>query len=473
MYNLVVLGAGTAGLISALAAAYLGGKVALVERHLLGGDCLNVGCVPSKSLIRPARLAAEMKRAADFGLSGTQVRGRDFPKVMERLRRLRADISHKDAAARYRAMGVDVFLGPGVFSGPDTLEVAGQTLRFRKAVIATGARALQPDIPGLDEAGFLTNETVFNLTERPKKLIVIGGGPIGCELAQAFRRLGSDVSIIHKHRLLPREDEDASAILAERFRQEGIELYLHARTLSAKGRRNGARSLVIEREGRQTEIIGDEILVGAGRLPNVEGIGLETAGVAFDPRRGIAVNDFLRTSNRRIFAAGDCCMAWKFTHAAESAARIVVQNALFRGRRRLSALTMPWCTYTAPEIAHVGMNAEDAARRNLAVEVYRVEMADNDRAVADGETEGFVKILVKKGTDRILGATIVAAHAGEMVGQISTAMLGGMGLKKLADVIHPYPTQAEAIKRVAELYNKSRLTPLVAALLRWWLKVQR
>jgi pyruvate/2-oxoglutarate dehydrogenase complex dihydrolipoamide dehydrogenase (E3) component len=325
----------------------------------------------------------------------------------------------------------------------------------------------------LDEAGFLTNETVFNLTERPKKLIVIGGGPIGCELAQAFRRLGSDVSIIHKHRLLPREDEDASAILAERFRQEGIELYLHARTLSAKGRRNGARSLVIEREGRQTEIIGDEILVGAGRLPNVEGIGLETAGVAFDPRRGIAVNDFLRTSNRRIFAAGDCCMAWKFTHAAESAARIVVQNALFRGRRRLSALTMPWCTYTAPEIAHVGMNAEDAARRNLAVEVYRVEMADNDRAVADGETEGFVKILVKKGTDRILGATIVAAHAGEMVGQISTAMRGGMGLKKLADVIHPYPTQAEAIKRVAELYNKSRLTPLVAALLRWWLKVQR
>jgi len=319
---------------------------------------------------------------------------------------------------------------------------------------------------------------VFNLTQRPKKLIVIGGGPIGCELAQAFRRLGSHVSIIHKHLFLPREDQDASAILAETFRREGIETHLQARTVSARRTRDGRKTLVIEQEGmqqggRQTEIIGDEILIGVGRLANVEGIGLEAAGVTYDPRRGIAVNDFLRTSNRRIYAAGDCCMAFKFTHAAESAARIAVQNALFRGRKRLSALIMPWCTYTAPEIAHVGLYARDAERLNLAVDLYKVKMSDNDRAVADGETEGFVKLLVKKGTDRILGATIVAAHAGEMISQITTAMRGGMGLKKLADVIHPYPTQAEAIKRVAERYNKSRLTPLVAALLRWWLKVQR
>lgn len=473
MYNLVVVGAGTAGLISAVATASLGGKVALVERHLMGGDCLNVGCVPSKSLIRPARLAQEMRKATDFGLSPAAVSKDDFPRVMERLRRIRADISQNDSVKRYSEMGVDVFLGEGIFTGPDTVTVGDQTLRFRKAVVATGARARRPDIPGIEEAGFLTNETVFNLTALPTHLLVIGGGPIGCELAQAFCRLGAEVTILQRSRFLPHEDEDASAILSETFEREGIRVLLHANTLSASRTESGRKQVVVEVNGEQQTIEADEILIGAGRVPNVEGLGLETVEVEFDPRKGVVVDDHLRTTNRNIYAAGDCCMKWKFTHAADAAAQIVVQNALFKGRKRLSALTMPWCTYTAPEIAHVGLYEKDAHDKGLDVDFFKFDMDENDRALADGESTGFVKVMVKKGSDRILGATIVSAHAGEMISEITTAMTAGLGLGTLASVIHPYPTQAEAIKRVAGLYKKTRLTPTVAKILKWWLDWQR
>lgn len=473
MYNMVVVGAGTAGLISAIATASLGGKVALIERHLMGGDCLNVGCVPSKSLIRPARLAAEMRSAKEFGLSSTPVSRDDFPKVMERLRRIRADISKNDSVQRYAELGVDVFLGNGVFKSPSTIEVDGVALNFRKAVVATGARAWHPTIPGLEDVGFLTNETVFSLTSLPKHLLVIGGGPIGCELAQAFRRLGAEVTIIQNDRFLPNEDEDASRILADVFRNEGIEVLLHANTLKAEKTESGKKTVVVEVSGKNIEIEADEILIGAGRIPNVEGMGLDVAGIEYDSRKGIKVNDNLRTTNKRIYAAGDCCMAWKFTHAADAAAQIVVQNALFKGRKKLSSLIMPWCTYTDPEIAHVGIYERDAQSKNIPVEFFTFDMSENDRALADGEGVGFVKVMVKKGTDRILGATIVSAHAGEMISEITTAMNSGIGLGKLGGVIHPYPTQAEAIKRVAGLYNKTRLTPTVARLLKWWLKIQR
>ncbi len=468
MYSMVAVGGGSAGLIVSLIVASLGGKVALVEQGFMGGDCLVTGCVPSKSVIRPARLAQEMREAANFGLSAQEITPQDFPAIMQRLRRIRAQISVHDSAKRYTGMGVDVFRGKGVFTGPNTLEVNGQVLHFRKAAICSGARAMHPKLQGLDDVGFLTNESIFNLTTLPEHLIVIGGGPIGCELAQAFRRLGSKVTIIQKTTFLPNEDPKASALLADVFAHEGIEVLLHADTLRAEKNADGKKVLIVKQHGKEIAVVGDEILIGAGRVPNVDGFGLEAAGVDYTPR-GIVVDDNLRTSNKDIFAAGDCCMAWKFTHAADAAAQIVVQNALFKGRKRLSSLVMPWCTYTDPEIAHVGMYEKDAQEQGIAVEFFSIDMSEIDRAVADGETQGFVKIMVKKGSDKILGATIVSSHAGEMISEITTAMVGGIGLGKMGDVIHPYPTQASAIKRVAGLYKKSKLTPTVAKLLRWWL----
>jgi len=458
-YNLVVVGAGTAGLVTAAGAAGLGARVALVERHLLGGDCLNVGCVPSKCVIRSSRAFADAKDADRFGVRVSGEVEPDFSAVMERMRRLRAGISDHDSARRFQDLGVDVFLGEARFAGSDGVEVGERTLRFKNAVVTTGARAVAPPIEGLVEAGYLTNETVFDLTERPRRLACIGGGPIGSELAQAFRRLGSEVTLFEvAPHILSREDADAAEIVQRALIREGVRLILSCTTQRVE-ERNGAKVVHYESNGESGFVTVDEILVGAGRAPNVEGLNLEGVGVSFDTRRGIEVNDRLQTTNPRIYAAGDVCMQWKFTHAADAAARIVIQNSLFFGRKKLSTLTMPWCTYTDPEIAHVGMYERDAEERGIALDTFIRHMRDVDRAMADGEVEGFVKVHVKKGTDRILGATIVAPHAGEMIGEVALAIVEKIGLKKLAGVIHPYPTQAEAIKQVADLYNRTRLTP--------------
>jgi pyruvate/2-oxoglutarate dehydrogenase complex dihydrolipoamide dehydrogenase (E3) component len=467
-YNLVVIGAGTAGLVSAAGAAGMGAKVALIERHLMGGDCLNVGCVPSKTIIRAGRALADVRRASRFGVhvpDGTQV---DFAEVMERVRRVRADISPHDSARRFRdEYGVDIFLGDGRFTGRDTVEVAGATLHFERAVIATGARAVVPPIPGLAEAGFYTNETVFNLTEQPARLAVLGGGPIGCELAQTFARLGSTVTIIEQgEHFLPREDADAVAVLLAAFARDGVDVRLKT-TLKRVETKGAVKVLHLETDGRPVTLEADAILVGVGRTPNVEGLALETAGVRYG-RHGVEVNDFFQTSNRRIYAAGDVCSAYKFTHAADFMARAVIQNAFFgfAGRKRASQLTIPWCTYTDPEIAHVGMYEHDAAAKGTEVTTFTVEMSDVDRAIAEGETEGFVKIHVKKGTGEIVGATVVARHAGDLISEVTTAMVGKVGLGTLASVIHPYPTQAEAIRKAGDLYNRTRLTEGRAKLLR-------
>ncbi len=459
-YNLVVVGAGTAGLVAAAGAAGLGARVALVERHLLGGDCLNVGCVPSKAVIRASRASADVLGAPRFGVRAEPGAKPDFAAAMERMRKVRADISRHDSAGRFRELGVDVFLGEAVFSGPKSVEVGGAVLRFKKAVIATGARPIAPPIEGLKEAGYLTNETVFNLTERPGRIAFLGAGPISCELAQAFRRLGSEVTMLDRApHVLIREDADVAEVLQDALRREGVRLVLGCKVERVEVGDGGKMVHFTSREGEKDSVGVDEILVGVGRAPNVEGLGLEEACVAFDPRRGVTVDDRLRTTNRHIYAAGDCCMEWKFTHAADAAARIVIQNALFFGRKKRSALTMPWCTYTSPEVAHVGLYEEDAAKRGIPVETFVRHLRDVDRAVADGETEGFVKVHVKRGSDEILGATIVAAHAGEMISEVTLAMAGKIGLKKLAAVIHPYPTRAEAIKQVADAYNRTRLTP--------------
>src|SRR5581483_7105409 len=390
-YNLVVLGAGTAGLVTAAGAAGLGAKVALVEKHLLGGDCLNVGCVPSKAIIRSSRAVFDIREAEHFGARVAEPPQVDFPAVMERMRKLRADISPHDSAARFAKLGVDVFLGEAHFAGPDTVQVDGQTLRFKRAVIATGARPIQPSIPGLTEAGYLTNETVFSLTQRPPRLAVIGGGPIGCELAQAFQRLGCQVSLFHKHaHLLDREDLQAAAIVQRAFLREGLTVLLEA-TITRVERNGSEKRICFAARGKNEAITVDEILVGTGRAPNVEGLNLEAVGVQYDPLKGVVVNDYLQTSNPRIYAAGDICLAWKFTHAADFAARIAIQNALFLGRKKASALTMPWCTYTDPEIAHVGLYERGARERRLEVDTYVREFKEVDRAVLDGEEEGFVK----------------------------------------------------------------------------------
>ncbi|MEW6349910.1 MAG: FAD-containing oxidoreductase [Thermodesulfobacteriota bacterium] len=471
-YNLVVIGAGTAGLVTAAGAAGLGAKVALVERHLMGGDCLNVGCVPSKSLISASRAVAAIRKARALGITVDDHRV-DFPAVMERVRRIRADISAHDSAQRFRDLGVDVFLGEGAFSGPHTVEVDGKTLRFAKAVIATGGRPVFPQVPGLVEAGFLTNETVFSLTELPQRLAVIGGGPIGCELAQAFQRLGAQVFLFHKgDHILDREDPQAAEIVQRRFLDEGVTLFLSADLEHIETRDREKMIRFRAAKGIDTVTV-DEILVAAGRAPNVEGLNLDAAGVEYDPRLGVKVSDRLQTSNPHIFAAGDICMQYKFTHAADAAARIVIQNALFRGRKQLSALTIPWCTYTDPEIAHVGLYEKDAARLGIALDAYQVPLSQVDRAVTDAAQDGFAHILTEKGTDHIVGATIVADHAGDMISEVTVAMVGGVGLGTISAVVHPYPTQAEVIKKAADAYNRTRLTPTVKFLLERWLRWTR
>ena len=468
-YHLVVVGAGTGGLISASFAAGAGGRVALVEQHLMGGDCLNVGCVPSKAIIRSSRVFAELRDAASLGWRVPEGAEADFPAVMARMRRVRLQISQNDSASRYRDQkGVDVFLGHGRFTASDTLEVEGKTLRFKRAVIATGARATYPPIAGLADVGFLTNETVFNLTERPRRLALIGAGPIGAELAQAFCRLGSEVTLLEmEDRILVREDPDAAAIVQASMIRDGVNLVVNCGVQRVE--RTDAGKVIHFTCGGERSVVVDEILVGAGRAPNVEGLNLEAAGVTYD-RQGVQVNDHLQTSNPRIYGVGDVCMAWKFTHAAEEAARIAVQNALLPGRRKLSALTMPWCTYTDPEIAHVGMYEHEARQRGIDVDTFTHPWRDVDRAITDGEEDGFVKIHVKKGTDQILGATIVARHAGETIGELTLAMVGKVGLKTLARVIHPYPTQADALRRAAFAYSVTRVTPLVKKLLGLWMK---
>jgi pyruvate/2-oxoglutarate dehydrogenase complex dihydrolipoamide dehydrogenase (E3) component len=471
-YNVVVIGGGTAGLVTAAGTAGLGGKVALIERNLMGGDCLNYGCVPSKTLIRSAHAAADVRRAAEFGVKvpdGVEV---DFPAVMERVRRLRARISHHDSVKRFRDLGVDVYLGEGHFTGPKTIEVNGAKLEFLRAVITTGARAAEPHIEGLADAGYLTNETVFDLTDLPQRLAVIGAGPIGCELAQSFARLGSEVHLIHNGpQILIREDADAAQVVQRAFAADGVRLHLSADTRSVE-KRGDEKVLRVVVDGTRQEIVADEILVGVGRAPNIEGLGLEEAGVEYE-RRGVIVDDRLRTTNRRVYAAGDICMRYRFTHAADAAARIVIQNALFRGKKKLSALTVPWTTYTDPEIAHVGLYEKDAAERGIPVDTYRRDFSDVDRAIADGEENGFVKVHTKKGTGKILGATIVARHAGDMIGELTLAMVTGASLGTIGGVIHPYPTRAEAIKQAGDAYNRTRLTPFVKKAFKWWLGLGR
>lgn len=437
LYNLVVLGGGPAGLVAAAGAAGLGAKVALVERDLLGGDCLNVGCVPSKVLLRAAKAVYEARTASRFGVNASDVRV-DFPAVMERVRRVRAELSENDSAERFRALGIDVFLGDGAFRNEDTVEVNGTALRFRRCVIATGASAKNlTSLPRRTEV--LTNETLFTLTELPRRLLVVGAGPLGCEFGQAFARLGSAVTLVTKTVPLADEHPDASAVLLKSLQADGI---------------------TVVRE-TPTDSDFDAVLLAVGRTPNIESLNLSAAGITFEPVRGVIVNDHLRTNNPRVYAVGDVCsFGPRFTHAADAMARIALQNALFPTKRKTSALLIPRCIYTDPEVASMGSETGTP---------FRVEFAKLDRAVTDG-ADGFVEVRVKPGTDRIVGATAVGPHSGELIGTISTAMTHRIGLKALSGTVFPYPTFTEALRKIGDAYNRTRLTPFVSGLLKWWLR---
>ena len=461
-YNLVVIGAGTAGLVTAAIAAALGAKVALIEKHLMGGDCLNVGCVPSKGVIRAARAWADVKRADEFGVHMPAGVKYDFAAAMARMRKLRARISPVDSAQRFRNLGVDVFIGEGRFTGSGTVDVGGKLLRFVKAAICTGARAAIPPVPGLREAGYLTNETVFTLTDLPARLAVIGAGPIGCELAQSFARFGSRVYLVEAmHSILPNEDRDAAEIVLQSMLRDGVKLLCCGKDLGV-ARTEGGKRLTLDSHGQRYDVTVDAILVGAGRTPNVEGLGLETVGVAYD-KLGVTVNDRLQTSNPNIFAAGDVCSRYKFTHAADAMAQIVIQNALFPhpfglGYAGAESLIMPWCTFTEPEVAHVGLYEAEAKAKGIEVETFTFRLDEVDRAILDGEDEGFARVHVRKGTDKILGATIVAAHAGDLINEFSVVMTAGKGLHTICGTIHPYPTQGEVVKKVANAWRKTTFT---------------
>ncbi|HET9360717.1 MAG TPA: mercuric reductase [Vicinamibacterales bacterium] len=471
-YDLVVIGGGTAGLVCAAGASGLGARVALVERALLGGECLNTGCVPSKSLLRSARAASEMHGAASLGM--TAAGPPDFGAVMARLRARRADLAPHDSAERLKSLGVDVFFGTAAFSSPRSVTVrsngsnaaddSGVVLRFRKAVIATGSRPLVPDIPGLAGTPFLTSDTLFDLTDRPKSLIVIGAGPTGCEMAQAFAGLGTRVTLVESSpHVLPNEDAEAGAILGDRLRKDGVELRLGA-AIAAVRWSQGCFVL----DGAGPAMSAEAVLVATGRTPCADGLDLDAAGVAHDAK-GVTADDFLRTTNRRVFAAGDVCSRLKFTHMADAMARIVIQNALFFGRRRVSALVVPSCTFTSPQVAHVGRTVAEASASGA--DTITIPLSSVDRAVVDEATAGFLRIHHTGG--RIVGATIVAPEAGEMIGTIVLAMQHGHGLADLASVSFPYPTVSLALRQAGDAYRRSRLTPVVRALLRYYLSAFR
>lgn len=473
-YDLVVIGGGTAGLVTAAGAAGLGATVALIERELLGGDCLNVGCVPSKALIRSAAASVDIRSVAEFGIKLNGEPTTDFSAVMQRLRRLRSGISEHDSAARFRSLGVDVFIGSGRFTERNAIEVKSSILRFRRAVIATGARAAVPTIPGLEAAAFLTNETVFSLTQMPPRLAVIGAGPIGCELSQAFARLGSKVTMLSGgHPFLAVEDRDAAQRVETALINDGVEIISDQAVLRVAPATDGQKIIYFSGPGNISSITVDAILVATGRAPNCQHLNLDAVGVAWDPRKGVLVDDFLRTKNKMIYAAGDVCSAFKFTHAADAMARIVLRNALFFGRDRVSKLIIPHCTYTDPEVAGVGMSESQLKKAGTLFKTIRVDMKSVDRAILEGQTDGFLKVHVAAGKDQILGATLVARHAGEMISELALAMTAGLGLSAVAKTIHPYPTQSEIFKRAGDAFSRTRLTPRAAQILQALIKIRR
>jgi len=468
-YNLVVIGGGSAGLVSALIAATVKAKVALIEKHKMGGDCLNTGCVPSKALIRSAKMLSYARRARDFGLQKTEV-SFDFAEVMARIQRVIRKIEPHDSVERFTQLGVDVKLGDAQIRSPFEVEVSGETLTTRNIIVATGARPAVPDIPGIEAVDYLTSDSLWDLREQPRRLLVLGGGPIGCELAQSFQRLGSEVTLVQRgERIMPREDADISAMVERRFVDEGMRV-LTGHTAS---RFENANTLICEHAGEEVNVSFDRVLIALGRQANTEGFGLEALGVRIARGGTIEADPLLRTNVPNIYVCGDVTGPYQFTHTASHQAWYASVNALFSPFKtfRVDYSVIPWATYTDPEVARVGLNEQEARAKGIAFEITTYGIDDLDRAIADSEDYGLVKVLTVPGKDKILGVTIVGSHAGDLIAEFVMAMKHGLGLNKILATIHIYPTLAEANKFVAGNWKKNhkpeRLLDWVGRFHRW------
>lgn len=458
LYDLVVVGAGPAGIAAAEFAARQGFRVALVEKHCIGGNSLNTGSVPSKALIRTARAYATPSEAEKFGVPVPEKPALDFGAVIARLRAVRTRIAAYHSVHALTQAGIDVFFGDARFESAESVSTGDTRLHFKRALIATGARPKPSDIPGLDAVGYRTSATIFDMTALPGRLAVIGGGPLGCELAQAFCRLGAHVTIVQNDpKFLPREERDAAEILSRSMARDGVVIRLNTTVVGAH--KNGdAKVLETINNDVKSNVEADEILLSVGRVPNTEHLHLDAAGIDRGADGGIGVDDHLRSSNPSVYAAGDVCTALKFTNVAQASARMAVQNALMQGQARQSELLIPWCTYCDPEIAHIGLHVWEARQQSLSVKTFTIMMHDVDRAITDGQDAGFVKIHIEEGSDKILGGTIVAARASEMINEVSVIMHGGIGMKALAKIMHTYPTQSEAIMLAALAYSRAQST---------------
>jgi len=460
LYDLVIVGGGPAGLAAAEVARRQGRNVALIERHRLGGNSLNSGSIPSKSIIRAARVLVSVRDEEQFGVAASDKPLADFAAVMARMRGIRTRIAEYHSAERLRTRGIDVFFGDARFGEPSVLFAGEAPLRFKKAIIATGARPRPSDIPGLEQVGYLTSDSIFELTELPKRLAIIGGGPLGCELAQAFCRLGSQVTIVQNlPKFLPNEERDAADLLSRSMSRDGVETRLNTQVVGAR-MQGAAKLLDTLNDDAKCSIAVDEIVLSIGRTANVEDLGLAAAGVSFDAVRGIGVDDFMCTTNADVYAAGDVCNLHRFTHVAEATARLAVHNAFGARVRHQSRLMIPWCTYCDPEIAHIGMHPREAREQSIPVKSFTIMMQDVDRAITDGLDDGFVKIYVREGTDQILGATIVASRASELINEMSVIMGAGIGMRRLATIPHTYPAQSDAIRLAAMAFVNNQPLPI-------------
>ncbi len=476
LYNVVVIGAGTAGLVTAAGTAALGGRVALIERNLMGGDCLNFGCVPSKALISSARLIQQIRESEKWGLD-RQVPRFVFERVFERMRVRRAKIAPNDSQERFESLGVDVFRGEARFVSSHEIEVNDQKLRAKNFVIATGSRAVIPKIEGIDKVPYFTNETIFDeLKQKPERMIVLGGGPIGCELGQVLARLGTKVTILQRgSQLLPREDSDVAEVLQRQLEREDVRIEFGAEAKSAARQGNSMRLDCLHKDGSGFQLNVEALLVAAGRMPNIDKLNLGAAGVRFN-KRGVIVNEYLQTSQPHIYAAGDIAGSFQFTHLADAHARVVVRNILMPLqllRQKTETAVLPWVTYTDPEIAHVGFGEREAQKSNIAYDLFVVPLEEVDRAVVESEEIGFAKVLTAKDSDKILGVTIVGARAGDLIHEFVLAMKAGIGLGTIASTIHAYPTFAELARKTGDKYNRTRLTPRAKKVFTWLYKRAR